>query len=349
MSLSRHEAYMRRRAARLAEREAEEARAEMAAPPAPEGPEEAPLEPRAEAAERPEPEPEPESDLAPETEAGPWLDLEAEPGTDIALGAKPGPVVEPEPMPAPARVGPVAPPALEGLRRITLDPRHLARNRLISAAREEPAHVAFDVLRTKLLATLGAQGWRRVAITSATPACGKSFVAANLAISLSRKAGLRTLLVDADLRRPGLAGLFGVSKPGPIAELLAGRCAPEAHLLRPAPNDLHIGEDLVMALNDRAESYAAEILQAPATAAALARLYARIAPDVVLFDMPPALYHDDVLAFRPQFDGVLIVVAGGRSTAQEVRDLRDRLGMDTPLLGVIMNRAEGEDITRYEY
>ena len=40
MSLSRHEAYMRRRAARLAEREAEEARAEMAAPPAPEGPEE---------------------------------------------------------------------------------------------------------------------------------------------------------------------------------------------------------------------------------------------------------------------------------------------------------------------
>jgi hypothetical protein len=37
------------------------------------------------------------------------------------------------------------------------------------------------------------------------------------------------------------------------------------------------------------------------------------------------------------------------STAQEVRDLRDRLGTDTPLLGVVMNRAEGEDITRYDY
>lgn len=240
-------------------------------------------------------------------------------------------------------------PALEGLRRITLVPRRLAQNRLISAGREDPAHVAFDVLRSKLLAVLDAKGWRRVAITSATPSCGKSFVAANLAISLSRKAGLRTLLVDADMRRPGLAGLFGVAKPGPIAELLAGRCAPEAHLLRPARNDLNIGEDLVLALNDRAETYAAEILQAPATAAALARVDARIAPDVVLYDMPPALYHDDVLAFRPQFDGVLIVVAGGRSTAQEVRDLHDRLGADVPVLGVIMNRAEGEDITRYEY
>jgi Mrp family chromosome partitioning ATPase len=84
-------------------------------------------------------------------------------------------------------------------------------------------------------------------------------------------------------------------------------------------------------------------------AKALAALYARFAPDVVIFDMPPALYHDDVLAFRPQFDGVLIVLAGGQTTAREVRDLRDRLGSDMPLLGVIMNRAEGEDITRYEY
>jgi Mrp family chromosome partitioning ATPase len=235
------------------------------------------------------------------------------------------------------------------LRPVPLDARHLARNRLISASRDDPAHVAFDVLRTKLVATLRKQGWHRVAITSATPGCGKSFVAANLAISLSRKAGLRTVLMDTDLRRPSLAKLFGVKEPGTMGRFLSGEIAPEDHLVRPAPNDLNIGAGLALGLNDRAESYAAEMLQSPVAVEALAALYARFVPDVVIFDMPPALYHDDVLAFRPQFDGVLIVVAGGQSTAREVRYLKDRLGSDTPLLGVIMNRAEGEDITDYEY
>jgi Mrp family chromosome partitioning ATPase len=246
-----------------------------------------------------------------------------------------------------ARPDPAA--AWARLRQVPLDAGHLTRHRLISAERADPAHVAFDVLRTKLLATLRKHGWGRVAITSATPDCGKSFVAANLAISLSRKPGLRAVLMDMDLRRPSLARVFGIRGPGALAPVLTGETAPEAHLLRPAPNDLHIGDTLALGLNDRAESYAAELLQSPATAEAMAGMQARLAPDVVLYDMPPALYHDDVLAFRPQFDGVLIVVAGGMSTAQEVRDLRDRLGTDTPLLGVVMNRAEGEDITRYEY
>jgi len=96
---------------------------------------------------------------------------------------------------------------------VPLDTRHLIRNRLISATREDPAHVAFDVLRTKLVATLRARGWHRVAITSATPDCGKSFVAANLAISLSRQSGLRTVLMDMDLRRPSLATMLGISAP----------------------------------------------------------------------------------------------------------------------------------------
>lgn len=308
VTLSRHEAYMRRRAARQAE--------------APETGDAAPADPEAAlepvlarprgSSTIPEPEPEPEPSAATDAEtsiAGAWA----------------------------------------ALRETPLDARHLTRNRLISARREDPAHVAFDVLRTRLVATLRERGWHRVAITSATPGCGKSFVAANLAISLSRKPGLRTVLMDTDLRRPSLAWLFGVKAPGTMARFLGGEVPPEAHLWRPAPNDLNIGRALALGLNDRAESYAAEILQSPAAAGALARLQARLAPDVMLFDMPPALYHDDVLAFRPQFDGVLIVVAGGQSTAQEVRDLRDRLGTDTPLLGVVMNRAEGEDITRYDY
>ncbi|MDT8329024.1 MAG: CpsD/CapB family tyrosine-protein kinase [Roseovarius sp.] len=232
---------------------------------------------------------------------------------------------------------------------MTLDAKHLARNRLISATREDPAHVAFDVLRTKLLAALRANGWHRVAITSPTPDCGKSFVAANLAISLSRQASVHTVLMDLDLRRPSLARVFGLSAPGPMASFLTGDTPLEQQFTRPGDNALNIGENLAFGLNNRVETYAAELLQSPRTGEVLDNLYARLRPDVVLFDMPPALYHDDVLAFRPQFDGVLLVIGGGRSTAQEVRDVKRRFGADTPLLGVVMNRAEDGDIAKYGY
>ena len=106
--------------------------------------------------------------------------------------------------------------AWERLRTVTLDRRHLTRHRVIAADRVDPAHVAFDVLRTRLLQTLRARGWRRVAITSPTQGCGKTFVAANLAFSLSRRASCRTVLLDLDLRIPSLAAVLGVA-PGRVA------------------------------------------------------------------------------------------------------------------------------------
>jgi|TARA_R110000851_G_scaffold49074_17_gene118170 Mrp family chromosome partitioning ATPase len=235
------------------------------------------------------------------------------------------------------------------LRRVVLDRKHLAKHRLISATREDPAHVAFDVLRTKLLAALRTHGWHRVAITSPTPDCGKSFVAANLAISLSRQSSVRTVLMDMDLRRPSLAHTLGQPDPGRMAGFLSGDIPLQRFLTCPEDNALNIGQTLAMGFNDRAEPYAAEILHAPETGEVLQDMYRRLAPDVVIFDMPPALYYDDVLGFRPQFDGVLIVVGGGRTTAQHIRDVKARFGTDTPLLGVVMNRAEGESIAKYGY
>ena len=61
----------------------------------------------------------------------------------------------------------------------------------------------------------------------------------------------------------------------------------------------------------------AELIQEPSTAAALEGLRASLQPDVILYDLPPALACDDVIAFLPQVDGVLLVAAGG--TARQTR------------------------------
>jgi Mrp family chromosome partitioning ATPase len=239
--------------------------------------------------------------------------------------------------------------AWDRLAPVTLDRGWLERNRVISAGRETPAHVAFDVLRTRLLAALRENGWTRVAVTSPTKGCGKTFVAANLAISLSRHDSCRTVLMDMDLREPSLANVLGVRDPGLMADYLSGATRLEDHFRIIGPNDMNIGANIALGLNARAESYAAEQLQDPATGPVLGRMMAALDPDVVIYDLPPALFHDDVLAFRPNYDGVLLVVGGGITKPQEVREVKRRLGEDTPLLGVIMNKAEGLNISDYSY
>lgn len=239
--------------------------------------------------------------------------------------------------------------AWSGLPELTVDKAHLARNRIITATREDPAHGAFDVLRTRLLQTLSENGWRRVAITSPGKDCGKTFTAANLAISLSRQENCRTLLMDLDMRRPSLHHVLGVGSPGSVGDMLRGMIPPESHLHRMGRNPINAGRNIAFALNDRPEAYASELLQDPRSAETLRAIDEHYAPDVVLFDLPPALFYDDVIAARPLFDGVLLVVGGGLTTESEISEVERRLGDSMPVLGMVLNKAEGTDISRYTY
>lgn len=260
------------------------------------------------------------------------------------------PELTPEPTPAEQ---PVAAADVEQawamLPELTVEKAHLARNRIITATREDPAHGAFDVLRTRLLQALSENGWRRVAITSPGKDCGKTFTAANLAISLSRQENCRTLLMDLDMRRPSLHRVLGIDGPGSVGDMLRGMVPPETHLHRMGRNPINAGRNIAFALNDRPEAYASELLQDPRSAESLNAIEDRFAPDVVLFDLPPALFYDDVIAARPLFDGVLLVVGGGLTTESEISEVERRLGDTTPILGMVLNKAEGTDISRYTY
>jgi Mrp family chromosome partitioning ATPase len=223
---------------------------------------------------------------------------------------------------------------------VSLDPSHLARHRVVTLGRHDPAHVAFDLLRTRLVQALKARGWSRVAITSPSKACGKTFVAANLALSLARRPGCRAVLMDLDLRVPNLARVLGIRDTARTADFLAGRCAPEALLRRVAPN-------LAVGANGEPFPDSAELIQEPSTAAALDAIRSAYRPDVILYDLPPALACDDVIAFLPQVDGVLLVAAGGKTSADEVRECERLLTGQAPLLGVILNKAEDPAVEPY--
>lgn len=287
-----------------------------------------------------------EDALQPEPTPVPVAEPVAEPASD--------PVPEAPQTPEPAPVVAKAPAVeefdvWEDLGTISLEERILDKNRIITGSRSDSAHNTFDVLRTRLLQALADKGWSRVAITSPTQGCGKTFTAANLALSLSRQENCRTVLMDFDLRRPGLAKALGVQNAGNMGDLLRGKVDPVDHLKRLGPNTMNAGTNIAFGLNDAAETYASELLLDPKTGKLLDELDEMFNPDVVLFDLPPALFSDDVLALRPHIDGVLLVVGGGLTTQAEIKEVESRLGDDTPLLGIVLNKAEGVNATNYEY
>lgn len=237
----------------------------------------------------------------------------------------------------------------EALPTIPVNERLLDENLIITATRHDPAHATFDVLRTRLVQTLADKGWNRVAITSPTQDCGKSFVAMNLAIALSRYENCRTVLLDMDLRKPSLADLLGIENPGSMGDFLRGDRAVEQQFHRFGENGLKIGKKLAIGLNDRIEPYAAELLARETTHLRIEEMEDELTPDVVLYDLPPALAQDDVIAFRQMFDGVLIVAGGGQTTSSEIREVMRRMGDDIPLLGVVLNKADNAPVQDYGY
>lgn len=231
-----------------------------------------------------------------------------------------------------------------GLEEFQPRPRHLKRNRIYAVAAGGEA-AAFDITRTKLLHQMRSNRWRRVAITSPTPACGKTTLSLNLAFSLGRQADLRTMLVELDLRRPTMAQLLGQKEARQFSEVLEGRAPAEEHLVR-------IGETLAVGTNRASVASSAELLHKVETGQIMDALELQFAPDVMIFDMPPMLLTDDTLAFIDQIDCVLLVAAAGNSSMAEITRCAEELSARCNFLGVVLNKCrylDGGDAYGYGY
>jgi protein-tyrosine kinase len=212
-----------------------------------------------------------------------------------------------------------------------IDPGLLERNRIVALNPTKSA-ASFDVMRTNLLRTLRSNGWTRVAITSPTPGCGKSTVAANLAFSLSRLADTRVLLVELDLRHPSLLAMLGQPVSQNFAGALAAGQLDFSQIRR-------IGHSLAVALNSRPMDSPAELLSAARTADLIDEVETQLRPDVVLFDLSPMLVSDDAIAFLDQVDCALMVAAAEETTVAEIEKCGKDLAKRTQVLGVVLNKC----------
>jgi capsular exopolysaccharide synthesis family protein len=193
-----------------------------------------------------------------------------------------------------------------------------------------PAAEAFRQLRTNFRFIDVDNPIRSVVITSANEGEGKSTVAANLARVLAN-AGQETILVDADLRRPDVAGVYGVDSQIGLAQVLVGDVTAEEAL-----QETNIDHLKVMSAG-RVPHNPSELLGS----LRMQQLIQELARDhLVVLDAPPLLPVTDAALLAAISDGAMVVFAIGKTYKEQARLAKRRLGQTGGrMLGVVLNRA----------
>ncbi|GID27014.1 polysaccharide biosynthesis tyrosine autokinase [Paractinoplanes brasiliensis] len=166
-------------------------------------------------------------------------------------------------------------------------------------------------------------------ITAAGPKEGTTAVSCGLALAMA-ETGARVLLVDANLRSPGVGRYMSMTGGPGLAEVLAGRIHVNDVLRDP------LGGRLTVLPPGEKRADPGEVLASPRLAATLRELTARF--DIVIVDAPPVHGVADAAVLGKVTDGALLVVRAGRTRAADVRrsaDLLERVG--SQLVGAVLN------------
>ncbi len=205
---------------------------------------------------------------------------------------------------------------------------------------ETPAE-EFRTLRTRLNHLQSLQPLHTVVVTSPSPAEGKTFTAANLALAESHLPDRLVLLADFDLRRPLVHNLFQIERAPGLTEFLQGTIPLSAALRKVSGMNLYLlpagspVKNPLELLNNRN-----------------ARLLFEQLPRVFewcIFDTPPLLFSADANLLSTMADGTILVVKIGSTTFDNVTRAMQSL-CENNVLGIVANGARASELySKYTY
>ncbi len=198
----------------------------------------------------------------------------------------------------------------------------------------------FRTLRSRLYQIREKMPLKRLLVTSALPQEGKSLVAANLAQVVVRQHGRRALVIDADLRNPGMHRHFGAPQSPGLTDYLLGECDDFSAVHR-GPM-----ENLFFMPAGRAVTNAPELL----SNGRLKLFLQRVEPffDWIIFDSSPVIPVSDATLVASSCDGILMVVRSNVTPSDLARRAREEFP-DKLLLGVVLNGTSTADLARSKY
>jgi polysaccharide biosynthesis transport protein len=211
-------------------------------------------------------------------------------------------------------------------KRIELVAQHLPKSQMSEA---------FRALRTSILLSQADHPPQVILVTSALPREGKTTAAANLAVTLAQL-GDRTVLVDADLRKPGIGRLLNLAggKYAGLSSHLAGVSSLDLVSVPHAaiPN-------LVAIPTGPLPPNPADLLSSHKLTDAIAELRTKF--KFIVIDSPPVMAATDAVILSVQADGVLLVVRSGETPKEAFARTRDLLSsVKCRILGVVLNAVD---------
>jgi polysaccharide biosynthesis transport protein len=200
---------------------------------------------------------------------------------------------------------------------------------------------SFRSLRTSLVFTNGSEGARVIAVTSSQPLEGKTTTAANLALALAL-GGSRVLLIDADLRRPGLHKTMGLGNTAGLSHLLVGQARIREVIQRTSEPNLYVitagrtpPNPSELLASERMNLFLANLAQGPF--------------DWVVIDTPPVLAVTDAVILVQKVAAVVFVIGSEMTRrAHAERALETLQNGRVRSIGVVLNRVDF-DRNKYYY
>jgi tyrosine-protein kinase Etk/Wzc len=211
-------------------------------------------------------------------------------------------------------------------------PRIKRRSPLLISERKltDPICESYRTIRNSISFASLDKPLRRLLITSAGPQEGKTLTAVNLSIALARE-GKKVLLIDTDLRRPGVHKHFKIANTEGMTNVLLGEKDVKDVIINtdveglsvlptgpipPDPARLLESQKMEQLVTDLTEKY-----------------------DILVLDTAPALVVDDAIFISRYMDGVVNVIESGKATVQTVTQMSEVLrAAKAPLLGAVLNK-----------
>lgn len=218
----------------------------------------------------------------------------------------------------------------------------ISEARLVASSNPTSPHAeAFRTLRTNIQFAGIDQRVQTVMVASAQSGDGKSTTISNLAITYAQE-GKKTLLIDADLRKPSLHHMFGLSNRIGLTYALLNEQSWSSNIRESNVPNLFIMPAGSIPPNP------SELLASQRMASLMKELQQEF--DMILFDTPPILAVTDGLIISSLCDGVVMVIKSGRTRLGIARKLKQRLEhAQARTLGVVLNGVSRKNSGDYYY
>lgn len=183
-----------------------------------------------------------------------------------------------------------------------------------------------------------------IMLTSALPGEGKTFTSVNLALSMALEKDIEVLLVDADVAKPHVTQLFGLTGERGLLDLLTdGNLHPDSVILRtdvPGLSILPAGKPI---------DTATELLASRRMQQVVSELEALGRKRLVLFDSPPLLLSTESVALLSSVGQIAVVVRAESTPRKAVLDALEKIGQDRPVNLILNQISEAPDVGYYGY